>query len=237
MIETKHIIAWGIRVNLIILYEIYHLGITQSPQDHLFRKSGHLGATRVHKLASKQKSKNLSFSRYYCNQIHYQIGYMSQFVNTVCKSSYRNHTEASLPFISKMGNLSATWVNKWVIKNRIFLSFLFMVVTECITRQVIWVNSFTVYVIHYICITHMPQDHLFQMCGIWVQHGCRNCYEKNPTNSCFFLMNVTKYSTGQVIWFDLFTLYETYYIGTTHRPHDHLFQKWGIWVQHMCING
>ena len=30
-----------------------------------------------------------------CNQVHYQIGFMSEFVHTICNSSYWYHTEAS----------------------------------------------------------------------------------------------------------------------------------------------
>ena len=42
-----------------------------------------------------QASKNRQIRLYNCNQIHYQIGFMGQFVLSICKSSYRRHTEAS----------------------------------------------------------------------------------------------------------------------------------------------
>ena len=37
-----------------------------------------------------------------CNQIHYQISFMGQFVPSICNPLYWCHTEASWPFISKV---------------------------------------------------------------------------------------------------------------------------------------
>ena len=62
MIAAKYITRHVICVNLITLYIIHHIGITQRPHDHLFQKSMHHGATWVHKLVSKQKSISLIFS-------------------------------------------------------------------------------------------------------------------------------------------------------------------------------
>ena len=89
---TKYITRQVIWVNLFTLYFIHHMGITQRPRYHLVQKSR--GATWVHKLVSKQKSTNLIFFLYDCNQIHYQIGYMGYFVHIICNSSYWYQTEA-----------------------------------------------------------------------------------------------------------------------------------------------
>ena len=45
------------------------------------------------------------------------------------------------------------------------LSFFFMVVIKYMTRLVIWVNLFKLYVIHHIGIIQRPHDHLFQKWG------------------------------------------------------------------------
>ena len=37
-----------------------------------------------------------------------------------------------------------------------------MIVTKYITRHVLWINLFTLYVIHYNGIIQKPHDHLFQ---------------------------------------------------------------------------
>ena len=42
------------------------------------------------------------FLLYDCNQIHYQISFMGQFVPSTCNSLYWRDTEASWPFISKV---------------------------------------------------------------------------------------------------------------------------------------
>ena len=81
-----------------------------------FKKSGHLGVTWVHKLESKQKLTNLSFFLYYCNQIHYQTGYMGRLVHVIRKTLYWYHTEASWPYISNAGHSGETWVHKLVSK-------------------------------------------------------------------------------------------------------------------------
>ena len=62
MIVTKYITSQIIWVNLFTLYVFDNIGITQRFHDHLFQKSRQLGAPRVPKLVSKQKSTNLSFS-------------------------------------------------------------------------------------------------------------------------------------------------------------------------------
>ena len=94
MIVTKYITRQVIWVNLFTLYVIHHISFTQRPHDHLVQKSRHEGATWLHNFVSKQKSTNF-FSLYDCNQIHYQIGYVGQFVHIICYSSYWYHTKAS----------------------------------------------------------------------------------------------------------------------------------------------
>ena len=101
-----------------------------------------------------------------------------------------------------------------------------MIVTMYITRLVIWVNLFTLYVIHHIGIIQRPHDQLFQKS--W--HLGATCVHKlvreiKSTNLRFFFTIVTKYITRLVIWVNLFTLYVIHYIGITQRSHDHLFQK------------
>ena len=95
MIVTNYITRLVILVNLFTIHDIHHIGIIQRPHDHLFQKSWHLDATLVHKLVSEQKSTNLSFFLYDCNQIHDQISYMGQFVYIICNSSYWYYKEAS----------------------------------------------------------------------------------------------------------------------------------------------
>ena len=85
------------------MYEIHHSGITQMPRDHLFKKSGHLGATCV--LTGKQSQ-------------------IDKFENKF-----------------------------------------FMGVTKYLTKYVILVNLFTLYVIHHIGITQRPRDHLIYKSG------------------------------------------------------------------------
>ena len=110
-------------------------------------------------------------------------------------------------------------------QNSTILSF-YMIDTKYITRQSIWVNMFTVYVIHHIGITKEPHDHLFQksrkLGAIWVH---KPVSKRKSTNLSFFFMIETKCITRQFIWVNLFTLYVIHYIGTTQRPHDHLFPK------------
>ena len=46
MIVTKYTTRQVIWMNFFTLYVIHHNGITQSPHDHLFQKSCHLGTTK-----------------------------------------------------------------------------------------------------------------------------------------------------------------------------------------------
>ena len=57
MIVSKYTTRQVLWVNLFGLYKIHHMGITQEPHDHLFQKSGHLGATLMHKLVQAQIDK------------------------------------------------------------------------------------------------------------------------------------------------------------------------------------
>ena len=93
MIVTKYVTREVLWVNLFTLYVIHHIGIIQRPRGHLFQKLGHLGATWVYILQAQ--SEKIRVFLYDVNQIHYQIGFMGQFVHTVCKSSYWYYTEAS----------------------------------------------------------------------------------------------------------------------------------------------
>ena len=125
------------------LYVIYHIGITQRPHDHLVQKSRHLDATWVHKLVSKQKSTNLIFFLYDCNEIHYQIGYMGQFVYIICNSSYWYHTEASWSFSSNVKASGHKLVSKQKSTNLIFFLY------DCnqIRNQICYMGQF----VHIIC--------------------------------------------------------------------------------------
>ena len=109
-----------------------------------------------------------------------------------------------------------------------------MVLTKYTTSQVIWVNLFTLYVIHHIGITQRPHDRLVQKSrhlGVtWVH---KFVSKQKSTNLFFFLfMIVTKYIARQVIWVKLFTLYVIHHIGITHKSHDNLVQK----SRHLVIN-
>ena len=55
MIVTKYLTRWVLRVHLVTLYEIHHIGITQKPHDHLFQNRRHMGSTWVHYLESKKQ--------------------------------------------------------------------------------------------------------------------------------------------------------------------------------------
>ena len=65
--------------------------------------------------------------------------------------------------------------------------------------------------------------------------GCNICPESWKTkiapNSGFFFIGEPKYFTREVICVQLFILYIFHHNGITQRPHDHLFQKSGIWMQ------
>ena len=65
----------GYKCQFFHIIVIHYTGITQRPHDHLFQKSGHLGATWVHKLLSKNIDKFELFV-HDCNQILYRLGYM-----------------------------------------------------------------------------------------------------------------------------------------------------------------
>ena len=93
MIVTKYITRQVLWVHLFTLYVVCQIGITQRPCDHLFQKSWLLGATWVHKSVSKIDK--FEFFLHDCNQIHYQIGSMGQFVHIICNPSYWYQTEAS----------------------------------------------------------------------------------------------------------------------------------------------
>ena len=92
----------GLWINLLPLYVVHHIRITQKPRDHLFQKSRNMGATLLHNW-SKQK-------------------------------------------LTKLG-------------------YFFTIVTKYITGQGLWVNLFTLYVMHQMGITQRPHDHLFQKSG------------------------------------------------------------------------
>ena len=51
---------------------------------------------------TQAKIDKFEFFLYDWYQIHYQIGFMGQFVHIICNSSYWYNTEASWPFISKV---------------------------------------------------------------------------------------------------------------------------------------
>ena len=69
----------------------------------------------------------------------------------------------------------------------------------------------------------------------WVRKLASN--KQNRQFRVFFFMIVTRYITRyNVLLINLFPSTVIHHIGITQRPHDHLFQKWGIWVQLGCIN-
>ena len=164
---------------------------------------------------------------------------MGQFVHIICNSSYWYHTEASWPFISKV---KASWCNLGALTCKQAkidkFDFFHVIVTKYMARQVIWVNLFTLYVIHHIGITQRPHYHLFQMSrhhgGTWVH---RLISKQKSTNLIFCYMIVTKCITRQFLWVNLFTVYVIHHIGITQSPHDHLFQKsrhlGGTWVHRL----
>ena len=75
----------------------------------IYFKSRGAGCNIVHKLIDVQaKIDKFKFCLCDCSQIHDQIGYMGQFVNTLCNSLYWYHTKASGPLIKKVGAQDAT---------------------------------------------------------------------------------------------------------------------------------
>ena len=52
-------------------------------------------------------------------------------------------------------------------------------------------------------------------------------------NKGFFFNGEPKYVTSQVIWINLLIIYVFPYYVITQRPRDRLFQKFGIWSQHV----
>ena len=116
-------------------------------------KTGHLDATWVRKLVYWQKTEKKIF---FLDDRHYQIGFMDYCVHTICNTSYLYHTEASWSFISETGHLGATWGRKSE-KSSFFLHDCYQMHYQIC----LWVNLFTLYVIHHIGIKQMPHDHLF----------------------------------------------------------------------------
>ena len=69
-----------------------------------------------------------------------------------------------------------------------------MIVTKYITRWVLWVILFTLYVIRHIGTTQQPHYHLFQKSWLLGATWVHNKLEmQKSTNLSFFLMIVTKY--------------------------------------------
>ena len=100
-----------------------------------------------------------------------------------------------------------------------------MIVTKYITRHVLWINPFTLYVIHHIGITPKPSNNLFQKSEAsgFNMGALTRKQTKIDKFEGFFFMIVTKYITRQVLWINLFTLYLIPQIGITPKPRDHLF--------------
>ena len=119
------------------------------------------------------------------------------------------------------------WCTNWNMQKPTILSFFFTIVTKYINRWVLWVNLFTLYVVHHLRITQKPHEHFFQKSrsvGATLLHNWSKQKLKN-LGCCFTI--VTKYITRQGLWVNFFTLYVMHQIGITQWPHDHLFQKSG----------
>ena len=130
-----------------------------------------------------------------CDQIHYQIGFMGQFVRIICNTLYFYYTAALWPFISKV----MTWVQLWCI------------IREASNNRQFPIFSFCCYQIHY-QIGYMGQFvHIISNPLYWYyteaswpfisKVGAFECMvhklvsKQKSTNSVFFLMIVTKYIT------------------------------------------
>ena len=109
--------------------------------------------------------------------------------------------------------------------------FFFNGVPNYVTSWVILLNLFIIYVLCNNSITPRPYDHIFQKSVIWLQM-CRESWKtKKAPNSSFFFNGVHEYVTSWVILVNLFIIYACNHNGITQKPHDHLFQKSGIWLQ------
>ena len=111
-----------------------------------------------------------------------------------------------------------------------------MIAAKYITRLVIWVNVYTLYVIHHTGIIQRPHDHLFQKSWhIDATLVHKLVSEQKSTNLSFVFMIVIKSIAIYVIWVNLFILNSMHSTGITQRPHDHLFQKSGHLDAHMRL--
>ena len=120
----------------------------------------------------------------------------------------------------------------WITTKAPNSSFFFNGEPKYVTSWVIWVYLFTIYALHRNGITHRPHDHLFQISGVWVRHVPRKLVTKTA-NPGFFFNCEPQYITSNVIKALLFIVYVFHHNVITHRPHDHLFRKLGIWVHHV----
>ena len=104
--------------------------------------------------------------------------------------------------------------------------------SEYVTSILIWVLLVVIYVLHngiHRGIMTIYYKSRTSRCNM-----CRKSWkiEKHP-NSGFFFNGVPNYVTSTLIWVLLFIIYVSHHNGITQRPHDHLFQKSCVWVQHV----
>ena len=140
----------------------------------IYFKNHDLGATVVHNKGSKQKSTNPRFFRYDCNPIRYQTGYMGQFVHIISNPLYWYYTEASWPFISKVGAFECM-VHKLVSKQKSTNSSSFLNDCEQIHYQIGYMGQFVHIISNSIYFYYTEASWPFiSKVMTWVQLWCIN---------------------------------------------------------------
>ena len=94
-----------------------------------------------------------------------------------------------------------------------FTVYFFMIVTKYVTRQVLWVNLFTLYVIHHIGIPHKPHDQLFQKSGHLGLTGCITRKQTKIYKIEFFSFNDYNQIPYRLLRVHLITLCEIHHNG------------------------
>ena len=162
-VVTRYIPRHILLFCLFPIYVICYIGIPQKPRDRLFQKSGHLGLTGC---INRKQTKIDKFAGFFFMIV---TKYLTRWVLrvhlvTLCEIHHNGIIQKPHDHLFQKSeaygfNLSAlTRKQTKIVKCKFFF---FIIVTKYVTRQVLWVNLFTLYVIHHIGITQKPHDHLF----------------------------------------------------------------------------
>ena len=162
MIVTQYITRSVLWVYMVTQCSIHHNGIIQKPHDHLFQKSEASGFNMGAKKANKNRQILGFFFKIVTKYLTRWV--LRVYLVTLCAIHHNGIIQKPYDHLyQKSGasgfNLSAlTRKQTKIVKCKVFF---FMIVTKYVTRQVLWVNLFTLFLVHHIGITQKPHDHLF----------------------------------------------------------------------------